>query len=78
MPENTKKCNHCIKYARKIFEILAIRAEIIGPTPRFNEKAAGSFNWQVIVKSKQRTDLVKILATLPSGWSYDIDPTNLL
>ncbi len=62
----------------KYLKSLAIRAEIIGPTPRFNEKAAGSFNWQVIVKSKQRTDLVKILATLPSGWSYDIDPTNLL
>jgi primosomal protein N' (replication factor Y) len=66
--------NTLVKYLKS----LAIRAEIIGPTPRFNEKAAGSFNWQVIVKSKQRTDLVKILATLPSGWSYDIDPTNLL
>ncbi len=62
----------------KYLKSLTIRAEIIGPTPRFNEKAAGSFNWQVIVKSKQRTDLVKILASLPSGWSYDIDPTNLL
>ncbi|MCX6728031.1 MAG: primosomal protein N' [Candidatus Saccharibacteria bacterium] len=57
---------------------MAIHAQIIGPTPRFNEKASGNFNWQVIIKSKQRSELLSIISNLPSGWSYDIDPSNLL
>ncbi len=49
-----------------------------GPAPAFHEKVAGAFQWQLIIKAKRRTDLLKIIQTLPSGWSYDIDPMNLL
>lgn len=56
--------------------ITNIRIE--GPAPSFHEKIAGKFGWQIIVKAKARAPLVKIIQDLPSGWSYDIDPMNLL
>jgi len=49
-----------------------------GPTPSFHGKVQNKFVWQIIVKSKQRKRLVSIIKNLPSGWSYDIDPMNLL
>jgi primosomal protein N' (replication factor Y) len=57
-------------------EVSAIRVE--GPTPSFHEKIQNKFVWQVIVKSKRRGQLVEVIHQLPSGWSYDIDPMNLL
>jgi len=52
--------------------------EILGPTPRFHRKAGGYYQWQVIVKSKKRSDLVEIANWLPATWRYNIDPVNLL
>lgn len=49
-----------------------------GPAPSFHGKVQNKFVWQIIVKSKQRKHLVAIIKSLPSGWSYDIDPMNLL
>lgn len=49
-----------------------------GPTPSFHGKAQNKFIWQLVVKAKQRRQLVSIIKQLPSGWSYDIDPLNLL
>ncbi|HEX9153239.1 MAG TPA: primosomal protein N' [Candidatus Saccharimonadales bacterium] len=55
---------------------LHIRIE--GPTPAFHEKIQNKYQWQLIVKSKDRQELVKAVRLLPSGWLYDIDPVNLL
>ncbi len=52
--------------------------QIIGPAPRLIEKAHGKFQWQIIIKSKQRNALLRIIDSLPANWSHDIDPTNLL
>lgn len=52
--------------------------EILGPSPRFHNKTAGSYNWQIIVKSKDRNQLVTISKNLPNGWQSNIDPVNLL
>lgn len=50
-----------------------------GPTPSFHTKIAGKFEWQILVKSKDRNALLQVVKVLPkSGWSYDIDPINLL
>ncbi len=49
-----------------------------GPTPAFHPREKGKYNWQLLIKSSTRTALVDIISQLPSGWSYDIDPTNLL
>jgi primosomal protein N' (replication factor Y) len=52
---------------------------IEGPSPAFHTKAAGKYEWQLIVKSKHRSALLRVIEALPkSGWSYDIDPINLL
>lgn len=52
--------------------------EILGPAPRFHEKIQGKYQWQLVVKSKSRQQLLDIIAALPSGWRHNIDPTNLL
>jgi primosomal protein N' (replication factor Y) len=49
-----------------------------GPAPSFHEKIQNKFAWQLVIKSKRRHTLVDIIKSLPSGWSYDIDPMNLL
>jgi len=49
-----------------------------GPAPSFHPRAGGKYSWQLLVKAPSRQTLVDIIAALPSGWSYDIDPTNLL
>lgn len=52
---------------------------IEGPAPAFHERVEGKYQWQIIIKSQQRSSLLHILKELPnSGWSYDIDPTTLL
>jgi len=49
-----------------------------GPAPAFHEKSQGKFVWQLVVKAKNRGALLKIIANLPSGWGYDIDPLHLM
>lgn len=58
---------------------LKLPIRIDGPSPSFHTKAAGKYEWQLIIKSKQRTALISVINALPkSGWAYDIDPINLL
>lgn len=49
-----------------------------GPAPAFHEKSQGKFAWQLVVKAKNRGALLQIIANLPSGWGYDIDPLHLM
>jgi len=51
---------------------------IEGPAPAFHEKVQNKYAWQIIIKASNRQRLVQIIRGLPSGWSYDIDPMNLL
>jgi primosomal protein N' (replication factor Y) len=51
---------------------------IEGPAPAFHEKVQNKYAWQLIIKSGSRSRLTAIINQLPSGWSYDIDPMNLL
>jgi primosomal protein N' (replication factor Y) len=58
---------------------LGLPLSVDGPSPSFHTKIAGKYEWQLIAKSKQRSVLLKVIAALPnSGWTYDIDPINLL
>lgn len=52
--------------------------QILGPAPASKEKAFSSYTWQIVVKSKDRSRLVRIVEELPSGWKYDLDPSHLL
>jgi primosomal protein N' (replication factor Y) len=54
------------------------RVRVEGPAPSFYEKLQGKFQWQLIVKAVDRSELLKIVAHLPANWSYDIDPADLL
>lgn len=51
---------------------------ISGPAPAFHGRSAGRYHWQVIVKAKSRGPLVAAVRNLPSGWTADLDPINLL
>lgn len=57
---------------------LNLKIELIGPNPRFNERAMANFNWQIIIKSKNRKNLIEIIHSLPANINYDLDPLNLL
>jgi primosomal protein N' (replication factor Y) (superfamily II helicase) len=52
--------------------------EVLGPTPAFYERLGGTYRWQLIVKSRLRSDLVQIAASVPAGWQADLDPMSLL
>lgn len=52
--------------------------DIEGPAPSFHEKQQGKYQWQLVVKSTNRSLLLEVIGQLPSGWSYDIDPSDLL
>lgn len=52
--------------------------QIEGPAPSFHEKHLGKYQWQLVVKATSRTRLLEVIGLLPKGWSYDIDPSNLL
>jgi primosomal protein N' (replication factor Y) len=54
------------------------RLKVEGPSPAFHPRESGKYKWQLIVKSPSRTALVDIIRALPSGWTHDLDPVNLL
>ena len=51
---------------------------IDGPAPSFHPRERGKYSWQLLVRAPRRQTLADIITALPSGWSYDIDPSNLL
>jgi primosomal protein N' (replication factor Y) len=53
--------------------------QIEGPAPAYHEKIGSKYQWQLVVKSKKRSQLLETIKLLPSGgWSYDLDPADLL
>lgn len=67
--------------AEKIAQTLqssGLAIQIDGPAPAFHEKVQGKYVWQIVVKSKNRSQLLKAIDLLPSDWSHDIDPVHLL
>ncbi len=55
-----------------------LKIQVIGPTPSFYEKSSKGYTWQLVIKTKDRSQLIELVKALPSGWSYDLDPANLL
>ncbi len=67
--------------AQKATDLLrnsGLRIMVDGPMPAFHEKAGGKFQWQAIIKAKDRGQLIQAIKILPANWSFDIDPNNLL
>lgn len=69
------------KAATELSEVLqhsGLGIQIIGPSPSFYEKSQNEYHWQIIVKAKDRRQLIKVIGLLPANWTYDLDPSNLL
>ena len=69
--------NSSQKMARQLSEAHP-QLEVLGPTPSFYERLGGNFRWQLIIKAKQRSQLVDIAKNMPPGWQADLDPISLL
>jgi primosomal protein N' (replication factor Y) len=54
------------------------KVRVEGPAPSFYERFQNKFQWQLVIKTKDRDELLKIIANLPTNTSYDIDPLDLL
>lgn len=53
--------------------------QIVGPSPAFRERIGGKYQYQIIIKSTDRDQLLKIVKDhLPTNWTFDIDPLSLL
>jgi primosomal protein N' (replication factor Y) (superfamily II helicase) len=52
--------------------------EVLGPTPAFYERFGGNYRWQLIVKSRQRSELVRLAKEMQASWQADLDPISLL
>lgn len=53
--------------------------QIIGPSPAFRERVGNKYQYQIIIKSTNRNQLLKIIQDhLPTNWTFDIDPLTLL
>lgn len=67
------------KAAKALAEkITADNVIVEGPAPSLHEKVAGKYQYQLVIKSTQRSALLAIIKQLPANWSYDIDPADLL
>jgi len=62
----------------KLLQEKHLQITINGPAPSFHHKHGNEFEWQLIIKAKRRSELQKVIQLLPTNWSYDLDPTNLL
>jgi primosomal protein N' (replication factor Y) (superfamily II helicase) len=51
---------------------------VLGPAPAFREHAAGKSHWQLIVKAARRARLIQAAGLVPTDWTIDLDPINLL
>lgn len=70
-----------IKASRKMGTLLKTsypNIEVLGPTPSFYERAGGMYRWQLVLKSKKRSDLVQIVTNLPNPWQADLDAISVL
>jgi primosomal protein N' (replication factor Y) len=64
--------------AEKLKQTLPGLVQVNGPAPAFHEKQGDKYRWQLIVKADKRSKLLEIIHNLPSGVSWDIDPSDLI
>lgn len=55
-----------------------IDAEIIGPTPSFYARRGDNYYYQLVIKAKKRSDLIKLSGLVPPDWQITVDPLDLL
>ena len=72
-----------VKAARDLMKSLEKAAprtvRILGPSPAFYERAHGTYRWQILIKSSQRAELLKLIELVPdTKWQVELDPISLL
>ncbi len=60
-------------------ETTKLKINLSDPAHSFYEHTHGMYHWQLVLKSKDRKELLSALKALPPGnYTYDLDPANLL
>jgi primosomal protein N' (replication factor Y) (superfamily II helicase) len=54
------------------------KVRVEGPAPSFYERLQNKYQWQLVIKATDRSELLKVIKNLPANWSYDLDPLDLL
>lgn len=54
-----------------------VSLDILGPTPAFQARVRGHYQWQVVLRSRDMEELLDDLPMRP-GWIVDIDPQSML
>jgi primosomal protein N' (replication factor Y) len=63
---------------KNTIELSGASVRVEGPAPAFYERFQNKYQWQLVIKSKDRKQLLNIIQQLPQNCSYDIDPNDLL
>lgn len=75
---STASAEQAAQTVKKLIKDNKFSVNVEGPAPCFYEKVQGKYQWQLVVKAKDRTELLKIIKALPKNCSYDIDPLDIL
>jgi primosomal protein N' (replication factor Y) len=54
------------------------RVRVEGPAPSFYERFQNKYQWQLIIKARDRAELLTVITKLPASAAYDLDPLDLL
>ena len=76
---STQSAEKAANSLKKLILAKNLGVQIEGPAPAFHEKLGSKYHWQIVVKSSNRSNLIRVIDQIPSnGWSYDLDPVDLL
>lgn len=70
-----------IQAASKLKQQLAtsgLPVEILGPTPSFHHRRGHNYYYQIVARAKSRRTLLQLAERVPTGWTVDLDPADLL
>ncbi|MDB5169546.1 MAG: primosomal protein [Candidatus Saccharibacteria bacterium] len=63
---------------RADIEASGAKVRVEGPAPCFYERFQNKYQWQLVIKAVDRSQLLDVIKQLPGNCSYDIDPLDLL
>jgi primosomal protein N' (replication factor Y) len=76
-----KSAQAALDAAQKVLSLIRKNAGdsiLAGPTLTFHPKKRGAMTAQIVVKNNNRSALITLANSLPTGWQYDLEPINLL
>ncbi|CAN5397353.1 hypothetical protein BH10PAT3_BH10PAT3_4440 [soil metagenome] len=77
--KSSQSAETAIRTLHRTLETTKLKLRLSDPAPSFYEHTHGLYHWQLVLKAKDRAELLKALKVLPPGnWTYDLDPANLL